>query len=207
MIILKVEPENYEKESTKLKKISLIVKNGGLVAFPTETVYGIAVNAENKNAVKKLSAIKKRPKNKPYTYHFGSFEDFLKFEQNGCPKKVLKFIKKIMPAPITIIYYDKNRNKKIGIRIPENKIAGYFLTNCKCPVFAPSANPSGFPSPTSAQDVLNYFGENELDAVIDAGKCKLGKSSTIVEFENEEIKIIRKGCFKEKDIYNLLKKL
>ena len=204
MKIIKIS--SPEKDILKIKEAAKLVYEGHLVAFPTETVYGIAANAENPNAVEKLIKIKRRPQNKPFTYHFGSYTDFLKFENGGAPEIVKKIAREILPAPLTIVYYDEKRNKKIGIRIPNHEIACLFLKNCGCPVFAPSANPSGMESPTNTNKILKYFKNDELTAIIDAGTCPIGKSSTVIEIVNEKISVLRKGSYPEKDIYNLLKK-
>jgi L-threonylcarbamoyladenylate synthase len=192
-----LNPEN--PDVALLKQAAQIVKDGGLVAFPTETVYGIAVSAENSEAVEWLYKVKNRPLNKPFSYHFGSLQDFFSFAGAGLNMHIRKFVNNFCPGPITIIYNDSVKNKKIGIRIPDNVVAQVFLTSCAVPVFAPSANPSGLPSPAKPSQVIDYF-EKKIDALIDAGPCTFGKDSTVVEISENSYTILRQGAVDENNI-------
>lgn len=167
-------------------KAAEIIKNGGLVGFPTETVYGIAADPTNKKAVARLNKIKKRPKGKPYTLHIVYKKDMYKYAQELSPV-AKKIIKKYWPGPLTIILKDKKR-KKIGFRMPDNKIALALIRAVGKPIIAPSANVSGAPSPVSADKVCSG-----LDLVLDGGPTKYRKDSTILDLTVTPPKILRKG--------------
>ncbi len=103
------------------------------------------------------------------------------------------------PGPITIIYFDTVRQKKIGVRIPDNPVTEHFLSACAVPVFAPSANPASQKSPTDPSQVREYF-EVMLDGLIDAGPCTYGKDSTVVDVSETGFQILRQGAVQEEDI-------
>ncbi|MBN1521694.1 MAG: threonylcarbamoyl-AMP synthase [Candidatus Aureabacteria bacterium] len=197
MNIFSVDPKN--PDFSLLNEAAEIVKAGGLVAFPTETVYGIAAMADNAEAVEWLSRLKKRPPDKPFSYHFGSLEAFYSFAGKSLPANIRRFVNHFCPGPVTVIYTDHSRDRKIGIRIPDNLVAEIFLTRCADPVFAPSANPASLKSPVTPQEVKNYF-EDQIDALIDAGPCTIGKNSTVVELTEKDYSIIRPGALPEEDI-------
>jgi len=184
--LIKINPNRIDR--VKIKKAANVVKRGGLVIFPTETVYGIAAKLENS---KKLDKIKKRPKGKPYTVHIAYKKDLFKYINKLSPiaKKV---IKKYWPGPLTILLCDKNGNK-MGFRMPDNKIALSLIRSIGKPIIAPSANVSGKPSPTSVKNVCSGS-----DLIIDGGETRYRKSSTIVDLSNGNLNIIRKGTLKIK---------
>ena len=197
MNIFLVDPKN--PDFSLLNEAAEIVKAGGLVSFPTETVYGIAALADNAEAVEWLSRLKKRPPDKPFSYHFGSLDDFYRFAGESLPANIRRFVNHFCPGPVTVIYNDQIRGQKVGIRIPDNLVAEIFLTRCGGPVFAPSANPASLKSPTTPQEVRNYF-EDQIDALIDAGPCTIGKNSTVVELNEKGYSIIRHGALPKEDI-------
>lgn len=168
-------------------KAAQIIRNGGLVGFPTETVYGIAADPTNKRAVARLNKIKKRPKGKPYTIHIAYKKDVYKFVSKLSPLEK-EIIKKYWPGPLTIILKDK-KGKKIGLRMPDNKVALSLIRAVGKPIIAPSANVSGKPSPVRAEEVCTG-----LDLVINGGPTRYKKDSTILDLTIKPPKIIRKGC-------------
>lgn len=167
-------------------KAARIIRNGGLVGFPTETVYGIAALPTNKKVVARLNKIKKRPKGKPYTIHIAYKKDVYRYVQKLSPL-AKKIIRKYWPGPLTLILKDK-RGKKIGIRMPDNKMALSLIRAVREPIIAPSANISGQPSPTRAEDVCDG-----LDLVINGGPTKYKKDSTILDLTIIPPKILREG--------------
>jgi len=178
-----------------LKRCAKILFNGGLVIFPTETVYGIGVNALKADSCKKLYKLKNRPTNKPFSYHFDSLDSFFKFSGKGIDKKQKLWFKKLIPNPVTLIYFDSNFNKKIGVRITEDLIAKNILKNASCPIFATSVN---FSSEKSAIRILDVNKEliNKVDMVIDAGETKNSKESTVIDISKNKPVILRHGAFK-----------
>lgn len=171
-----------------INKAAQLVRCGGLVGFPTETVYGIAADPTNKNAIARLNKIKKRPKRKPYTIHIAYKKDVYRYV-NKLSALAKRLIKKYWPGPLTLILKDKY-GKKIGLRMPDNKVALALIRAVGRPIIAPSANMSGKPSPTRAEDVCKG-----LDLVIDAGPTKYRKDSTILDLAVMPPKIIRKGAW------------
>jgi L-threonylcarbamoyladenylate synthase len=172
-------------------KAAEIIKRGGLVAFPTETVYGIAADPCNKKAVKRLDKIKNRPKGKPYTLHIAYKNDIKRVVKKISPL-AKKIIRQYLPGPVTLLLSGP-KGKKIGFRMPDNKIALSFLRAVGSPVIAPSANISGQPSPVCAQDVCSG-----LDFVLDGGRTKYRKDSTIIDLTQTPPQVIRQGCVKIK---------
>ena len=189
-----------------------ILRDGGIVIFPTETVYGIGANAYCEESVEKIYEIKQRPEEKPLSILVSNIKEISRYAiiNNSVEEKI---IKNFMPGPITIIlenktgvfdYITSGRNT-IGIRIPDNKIILKILENLKLPIVAPSANISGYPSGNELSEILPYF-ENKVDICIDGGKSKLSESSTIVQVVNNEIKILRQGKILKQDIEKVLNK-
>jgi L-threonylcarbamoyladenylate synthase len=172
-----------------IKKAAEILRKGGLVGFPTETVYGIAADASNKKALAKLDKIKNRPKGKPYSLHVGYKNDIYKSIQRPSPL-IKKIIKEYLPGPVTILVKDK-KGRKTGFRMPDNDIALALIRAVGRPVVAPSANISGQPSPVMAEEVCAG-----LDMVLDGGKTKYKKDSTIVDLTENPPQVVRQGYVK-----------
>lgn len=175
------------------------IKNGKAVIFPTETVYGIGANALDRNAVDKIFKIKGRPQNNPLIVHISNM-DMLKelvVEVNDIEQKL---IDKFWPGPLTIIFPKKDvipnnvtcNLETVGIRMPSNEIARKFISECECPIVAPSANKSGKPSGTFLDDILDEFMEEDV-IVIDGGQSEIGLESTVVKVNNGIIEILRPG--------------
>lgn len=187
---------NSEEE---IKEASEIIKNGGTVIFPTETVYGLGANAKDANAVKKIFEAKGRPSDNPLIVHI---DDFSKIEKYV--KKVTENAKKLAaaywPGPLTLILEKKDiisdlvsaKLNTVGIRIPDNDIALSFLKHCDLPVAAPSANISGSPSPTMPKHVIEDM-NGRVDAIICGGSCDFGVESTVVDCTGEIPVILRPG--------------
>jgi len=198
---IKKYPENIyfiDRNILDLKLLNLastILYKGGIIIFPTETVYGIGVNASKKDACNKLYQLKNRPLNKPLSYHFDSLDSFFKFSGKGIDKKQKLWFKKWIPNPVTLIYFDSNLNKKIGVRITEDLIAKNILKNANCPVFATSVNFSLEKAAIRISDINKKL-INKVDMVIDAGKTKNSKESTVIDISDNNPVILRHGAFK-----------
>ena len=193
--VIKVDPKKPGKEA--IKKAAEIIKKGGLVAFPTETVYGLAADYLNEKALKKLCEVKERPGNKPFTVHIADPKilDKLSCEVS---EKTRGLMKKFWPGPLTIIFKTKN-GAKVGVRMPANKIALDFIAACANPIVAPSANISGKKPPLSAKEVLEDL-DGKIDLVLDGGRTEIGVESTIVDISSEPCKILREGAVKKSEI-------
>lgn len=189
-----------------------VLSNGGIVIFPTETVYGIGTNAYCEKSVEKIYEIKERPEEKPLSILVSNVNEISKYAiiNNSMEEQI---IKNFMPGPITIILekrpevfnYITSGKNTIGIRIPDNKIILKILEALKLPIVAPSANISGHPSGIELNEILPDF-ENKVDICIDGGKSELSESSTIVQVVDNEIKVLRQGKILKQDIENILNK-
>ena len=188
-------------EMTKLKRAALILKGGGLVAFPTETVYGLGANMLDKKAIERVYRIKNRPKNKPLTIHIADI-DMVKEMVGKMPKNAERLVAKFWPGPLTLILKDKN-GRKMGFRMPDNRIAFLLLKEAAVPVVAPSANISGRRPPTSAKEVLRDL-DGKMDMVLDGGRTKIGVESTVVDLSGRRFKVLREGAISEEEIRKVI---
>lgn len=184
-------------EPARIKKAALVLKGGGLVAFPTETVYGLGANLFDKKAIEKVYEIKSRPRNKPLTVHIA---DRVAVKKMDCriPSAAGRLMDRYWPGPLTIILKDR-RGKKIGFRMPDNKVAFLLIKRAGVPVVAPSANISGDKPPVSAKDVLRGLG-GDIDVVIDGGKTRIGVESTVVDMTGRTPRILREGAISKMEI-------
>lgn len=189
-----------------------LLNNDRLVAIPTETVYGLAANAFNKNAVLNIYKTKNRPQFNPLIIHSNAIE---RFEEWGLiiPFDVKVLAQKFWPGPITFIIPANNNIPEIvtagtgavAIRVPNHPLTLKLLAQLKFPLAAPSANPSGFISPTTALHVEQQLG-SKIDYILDGGKCKVGVESTIISYLEEQPKILRFGGLAVEDIEEALNK-
>lgn len=202
--------ELKEKDFTKLEEPAQIIKNGGIVVFPTETVYGIGANALNAEAVKKIYEIKKRPLSKPITLLVNSIDMIERVAKDITPFEYA-IIKKFFPGPLTIILQKKDvvpdivtsGGSTVGIRMPANEIALELINRAGVPLATPSANISDKPSKTNIKDVMSDFPEG-VDCFIDGGKSKIGVASTIVQVIDGVPHILRQGIITDEQINKLI---
>ncbi|MGN1123527.1 MAG: L-threonylcarbamoyladenylate synthase [Eubacterium sp.] len=177
-----------------------IIARGGLVAFPTETVYGLGANALNDDAVKQIYVAKGRPSDNPLIVHICKKEDILPLVKRVTDKaKIL--IDRFFPGPLTIILPKSNKIgdtvsgglDTVAVRMPENETARRLIESAGCPIAAPSANTSGLPSPTKAKYVIDDM-SGKIDAIIDGGDCKFGLESTVITLAGDTPVILRPGA-------------
>ena len=196
-----------EKTNTEeLKVICNLIKNGELVIFPTETVYGIGANALDKDAVSKIFVAKGRPADNPLIVHIADKRDIEKYVREITPVEQ-KLIDTFMPGPFKLILPKKDiipdivsgGLDTIGIRMPSNVIARGIISFSGVPVAAPSANVSGRPSGTSIEDIRKEL-EGKVSAIIDGGETEIGLESTVVKVIHEIPVILRPGKITDKDI-------
>lgn len=182
-------------------KAAEILKNGGLVGMPTETVYGLGANALNPKAVANIFKAKGRPMDNPLIVHISCFEDIEKFSlASKIPEKAKLLAKNFWPGPLTVILKKGSLVPDevsagldtVAIRYPSHKTANKLIKTAELPIAAPSANLSGSPSPTTAQHVLNDL-NGKIDAVIDGGVCDVGLESTVITLAQEKPKLLRPG--------------
>lgn len=196
--IFKINPNNIEMD--KINFASEVLKNGGTVAFPTETVYGLGANALDENAVKKIFEAKGRPSDNPLIVHVSDFEDIFLLVKE-VPAMAYDVIKKFCPGPLTVILDKSNivpdvtsgRLDTVAIRIPSNNIALELIKKARIPVAAPSANISGSPSPTCAEHVIHDL-KGRVDVIIDGGCSIVGLESTVLDLSQKVPTILRPGA-------------
>ena len=192
----------------QIKEASEILLNNGILAFPTETVYGLAVIAPSLENYNHLVDVKKRPPEKPFTLMASNLKQVEKYiEINEIARKI---IAKFMPGPITLILKAKNNipytidhgTGFVGIRIPDDKFVLKLIDMVNDALFVPSCNKSGEKPCMNTEDVIHDF-EGEIDAVID-GSCGNGLPSTIIKIDGNNITLIRQGELKLTDIEEAL---
>ncbi len=208
--IVKMDPENIDYSI--IKKAARIINNGGVVVFPTETVYGIGADALNDEAVDKIFKAKGRPQDNPLIVHIADFDELYGLAET-VPGNARKLAEKYWPGPMTMILYKKNilsdkitaGLKTAAIRFPVNKIALALIKESGKPIAAPSANTSGKPSPTEASHVIEDL-MGKLDMIIDGGSTDIGLESTVVDMTSEFPMILRPGRVTREDIISVLGK-
>ncbi|MBQ9132996.1 MAG: threonylcarbamoyl-AMP synthase [Clostridia bacterium] len=182
-----------------LARAGEILRRGGLVVFPTETVYGLGADALDADAAKKIYAAKGRPSDNPLIVHIADPADADKYAIVG--EEYRRLAKAFMPGPLTVILPKRDcipsavtgGLDSVGIRCPENKIARRMIAAAGVPVAAPSANISGKPSPTSAEHV-RFDMDGKVDMILDGGECTVGLESTIVKVEEGKLTLLRPGA-------------
>lgn len=166
-----------------------LIRAGEIVAFPTETVYGLGADGLNFDACKKIYAAKGRPDNKPLTLHVASVAQI--YELAEISSAAEKLIAEFLPGPLTLILPKKFSSKSVGIRFPANSVAQDLIKISGRPLAAPSANLSGQAAPKTAREVLENLG-GRIPLILDGGECSLGISSTILDLTGAP-KILRRG--------------
>ena len=203
----------YKATEENIRKAAGIIKSGGLVAFPTETVYGLGANGLNPEAVAKIFEAKQRPTFNPLILHIRSF-DQLNLIANANDLIVEKLIKKFWPGPLTLVLKKKEivpeivtaGNLTVAVRMPANETAQKLIDYSGVPIAAPSANAFGFLSPTTARHVANQLGE-KVEMILDGGNTEVGIESTIIEISDEGIFLLRPGGLPVEEIEKLTGKL
>lgn len=176
-----------------------LLQEGQVVAIPTETVYGLAGNALNQEAVSTIFSVKQRPSFDPLIIHVGQVGDMEHYVQE-IPPLLRKLAETFMPGPLTLLLDKKliipdlvtAGSSRVAVRVPRHPVALEVLTKLNFPVAAPSANPFGYISPTTAAHVEQQLGE-QIPYILDGGSCTVGVESTIVGIENDRPTIFRKG--------------
>lgn len=193
-----VARDNYIKDE-ELKEASAVIRSGGLVAFPTETVYGLGGDATNPEASRKIYAAKGRPSDNPLIVHIADFSQLRNIVAE-VPQEAEKLAEAFWPGPLTMIlrkndvipYETTGGLDTVAIRMPSHPVARVFLQDSGCMIAAPSANTSGRPSPTTAQHVWEDL-HGKIEILLDGGPVGIGIESTIVDLSEERPMILRPG--------------
>jgi len=194
-----------------LSEAAAILRRGGLVAVPTETVYGLAGNGLNAQAVEQIYEVKGRPSVKPLSLMVHGPEA-MELYAYDIPESARVLAEKFWPGPLTIILKAKNcipsivlaGGTTVGLRCPDHPLTLELLKKADIPFAAPSANPSSLPSPKDAEKVREYF-DGKIDAIIDGGPCGIGFESTIIDMSDTPYRILRQGALPAEEIENALK--
>lgn len=193
-----------------IAKAAEIIKSGGLVGVPTETVYGLACNGLDEVAVECVYEVKGRPSAKPLSLMVSGPEDIERY-CSDVPKAAYALAKRFWPGPLTIVLKSRGLvpgivragGDTIALRCPDHPMTLELIKTADVPLAAPSANPSGKESPKSAEDVLRYF-DGKISAVIDGGACAAGRESTIIDLTQIPYEILREGALPKEEIFGTL---
>lgn len=201
----------YTYNRTTIQKAAQTIKNGGLVAFPTETVYGLGANAFDAQAVANIFAAKGRPAFNPLISHIAEIETL--YELAITDDRVISLAQKFWPGPLTFVLKRKEQNNSLDlvcaglptmtIRMPNHPIALDLIKRSGIPIAAPSANRSQSISPTTARHVFESLG-TKVDMIIDGGPSKVGVESTIIDLTTDKTVLLRAGGLGKEDIEDFL---
>jgi protein-tyrosine phosphatase len=220
-----VDPQAPDLET--IDKIVEILERGGVVVFPTETVYGLGVLARDPEAEKRLVEIKGRPPDKPFPLLVPTIDDALDLAE--VPPRARALMERYWPGPLTVILPvrgtrtprdlaegdaregdapegdapEELAGATVGLRVPGSAFALALLLQVGAPLFAPSANPSGQPPATTAEEAKRYF-DGKVDAIVDGGEVTIGQSSTIVKIVGDKYEVLRSGIITREMIHQLL---
>lgn len=187
-----------------------IMRGGGLIAVPTETVYGLAGNGLDEKAVAEIYEVKGRPEVKPLSLMVHDAASMERYCEN-VPPQAYTLAKKFWPGPLTIVMKAKPcvpeivraGGETVGLRCPDHPLTLELLEKSGVPFAAPSANPSGEPSPKNADSVVKYF-DGKIDAVLDGGECGIGCESTLIDLSRTPYRILRQGALPAEEIADAL---
>jgi L-threonylcarbamoyladenylate synthase len=207
-LVLRVDAENPDPE--KIKQAAAVIKKGGLVAFPTDTFYGLGADALNPEAVAAVFRAKKRNSDKPLIVLAKDVPMVMKLTK-VLPVEALQLMSKFWPGPLSLIFEARpglppkllGEGKTLAIRIPANKIALRLLEEADCPLTAPSANLEGKPNPLLPLQVLtDLYGQ--IDLLLDGGPCASYYPSTLVDVTTSPPTLLREGAIKKEQLLTLM---
>ena len=201
------------KDPRAILQAAKIIRHGGIVAFPTETVYGLGADAFNPLAVARIFEAKRRPYFDPLIVHVANPADVKKLVEE-IPSNAKKLTERFWPGPLTVVLFKEENIPDIvtaglptvAIRMPNHPMALSLIIESKCPIAAPSANPFGYLSPTTAEHVREQLGD-QVDLILDGGPCPVGVESTIVSFLEEEPRLLRPGGVSLEEIESIIGKV
>jgi L-threonylcarbamoyladenylate synthase len=207
MQILKVDPR--KPDESVIEKAARILRLGGIVVYPTETLYGLGANIMDTLSLERLFEIKGRRKDKPVSIAFRDMEQAERYAVfNQAAKKLAQLM---LPGPLTMVLParvnlgDMFGGEKIAVRMPSNAVARAILEKTRFPITATSANLSGQADPVCAKDAINQIGD-KVDLVLDGGDCEHGKPSTVVDLTGKKPVFLREGAIPKSRILGFLDK-
>ena len=202
---------NTKHLTTEIGEAAALLRGGGLVAVPTETVYGLAGNALDEAVVRRIYEVKGRPEIKPLSMMVPD-ESAMERWCADVPRAAFALARRFWPGPLTIVLRSgaavpeitRAGGATVGLRCPDHPLTLALLRETGLPLAAPSANPSGAASPKSADEVLSYF-DGAIDAVLDGGVCGIGRESTIIDLSAPPYRILRQGALPEAEVMDALR--
>lgn len=206
--IIKVNSKNPENKI--IRKAAYLIRKGDIVAFPTETVYGLGANAFDARAVKKIFHAKGRPSDNPLIVHISDMRMANDLVEE-IPKRAIPLMEKFWPGPLTLVMKKKKNvpdavtagGNTVGIRMPNHKIALALIAQSRTPLAAPSANTSTRPSATEAKHVREDM-EGKIPLILDGGRTQIGVESTVLDLSGHIPALLRKGKITKKDIEKII---
>ena len=198
-----------EPSDANISEAAKIIKQGGLVIMPTETVYGLGADALNSTAVSNIFKAKGRPMDNPLIVHLAAPEDAERYAFTS--PLYYKLAERFMPGPLTVILPKRDIVPNevtcgldtVALRVPSNPIAHKLIEYSGCPIAAPSANLSGRPSPTGFDHCVEDM-NGRVDAIIDGGECDVGVESTVIILKNNTAEILRPGLITYEDLLEII---
>ncbi|MHB9302423.1 L-threonylcarbamoyladenylate synthase [Thermofilum pendens] len=209
--VWRVDPS--EPDAKSIEEAASILRKGGVVAFPTETVYGLGAVYHMRDAVIRVFKVKRRPPDNPLILHISSFSQIYTLASE-VPEAVHRLAEKFWPGPLTVVLPKTSRVpyevtgglEKVAVRMPAHNVALRLIEAVGDPIAAPSANLSGRPSPTTAQHVLADLGD-EIDGVLDAGETLYGVESTVIDLTADPPVLLRPGAVPLEEVEKVLGKV
>lgn len=206
--IIKINPEKIDTDL--LMQAADVIKRGGLVAFPTETVYGLGADSFNASAVRKIFAAKGRPVDNPLISHIARIEELERFS-NQIPDSAIKLSEAFWGGPLTMIFKKKPGIPDevtagldtVAVRLPSHSVANELIKLSETAIAAPSANLSGSPSPTTAQHCIDDL-MGRVDMIVDGGNSMIGIESTVIDMTKEIPVILRPGMITPEDFKSVI---
>ena len=201
------------RDKELIQQAAEIIKRGGIVAFPTETVYGLGADAFNPLAVARIFEAKRRPYFDPLIVHVASHGDPAKLVID-IPSDAKKLMERFWPGPLTVVLLKREEVPDIvtaglpsvAIRMPKHEMALSLIEQADCPIAAPSANPFGYLSPTTAEHVRDQLGD-QIDFILNGGTCEVGVESTIISFSKGKPRLLRPGGVELEEIESIIGKV
>lgn len=197
---IKIDPQNFvEKE---VKTAVRVLGEGGVIAFPTETVYGLAARADKEFSFKKLSSIKGRPEGKPFSLALADAWDAAENYFATLAPFGYRLIENFWPGPLTLVYYCREKEGKVGLRVPSDSVARNILQQLDFPIFLTSANKSDEKEVVSPLEIEKVFA-GKIDLIIDAGDLRPQRPSTVLDLTCKPFNILREGGISENQIASI----
>jgi L-threonylcarbamoyladenylate synthase len=190
--------ERWLADKESIDRAALRLRSGAVIAFPTDTLYAVGARAADGAAVRRLYAVKRRPAEQPLILLVRSEQDFAKVAELSDEARDL--IRRFWPGPLTLVLRSlAERGSTVAARAPDHPVALRLLEAVGEPIASSSANRAGAPPPTNAEAVIAGLGD-DLDLVLDAGPCRLGRPSTILDMSGVEPRVLRAGAIAEADL-------